>query len=107
MIGAGDLLAVACEGTSPLPRTFPRTINGPRGILNGCALAAALNPNPVGSLRQQLLQQDQTSGRKVGKVSAEYGRLLAETVAPRVMYDVTGRVQTAQHGAPQTTEEPS
>lgn len=42
LIGVCDLLAVACEGTSPLPKTFLMTINGPWGILNGSALAAVL-----------------------------------------------------------------
>lgn len=42
LIGLGDLLAVCCEGTSPLPKTFMMTINAPCGILNGFGLAGAL-----------------------------------------------------------------
>lgn len=39
--GVGGLLAVACEGVSPLPKTSLMTINGPSGISNSSTLAAA------------------------------------------------------------------
>lgn len=32
LIGVDNLLAVACERASPLPKTFPMMISGPRGI---------------------------------------------------------------------------
>lgn len=37
-----DLGVICWQWANPLPKTFLRTINGPRGTLDGLALAAVL-----------------------------------------------------------------
>lgn len=57
--GVDGLLAVACEGASPLPKTFLMTINGPSGISERLCFGSSARPCPLGSEGQQLLQQAQ------------------------------------------------